>query len=278
MKLYWNTCILLILFSINSFCQVNGDSLKVLKKQFESFEYQKVITRANQLLIKKDTISKSNLKEIYRMKGISHFSINQDDSARYSFRQILKLDSTYNLDSSKTSPKIVAFFNEIKNNFRKEQSERRILEAAKRDTVYIPQYVRNIDSEDNLKHAIAQSIIFPGWGHFHQGYIAKGWIFTTLTLATLGSTIYFIYDTNKRRKEYLDQTNFAQILTKYNSYNTAFHKRNISIFALAAVWLYTQIDLLFISNNKHDKIQTVYMPQMNYDGFRGIQLNYQISF
>ena len=78
MKLYWNTCILLILISINSFCQVNGDSLKILRKQFESFEYQKVITRANQLLTKKDTISKANLKEIYRMKGISHFSINQD--------------------------------------------------------------------------------------------------------------------------------------------------------------------------------------------------------
>jgi TM2 domain-containing membrane protein YozV len=278
MNFYWNTCILIILFSINSFCQVNGDSLKILKKQFESFEYQKVITRANQLLIRKDTISKANLKEIYRMKGISHFSINQDDSARYSFRQILKLDSTYNLDSSKTSPKIVAFFNEIKNNFRKEQTEIRKLEAAKRDTVYIPQYVRNVDSEDNLKHAIAQSIIFPGWGHFHQGYTVKGWIFTTLTLATLSSTIYFIYDTNKRKNEYLNQTNVSQILTKYNSYNTAFHKRNISIFALAAVWLYTQIDLLFISNDSHNKISTVYMPRMNYDGLRGIQLNYQISF
>ena len=219
MKLYWNTCILLILISINSFCQVNGDSLKILRKQFESFEYQKVITRANQLLTKKDTISKANLKEIYRMKGISHFSINQDDSAKYSFRQILKLDSTYNLDSSKTSPKIVAFFNEIKNNYRREQTEIRKLEAAKRDTVYIPQYVRNIDSEDNLKHAIAQSIVFPGWGHFHEGYTLKGWIFSTLTLATLGSTIYFIYDTNKRKNEYLDQTNVSLILSKYNSYN-----------------------------------------------------------
>ena len=245
----WITCTLLILISINSFCQVNSDSLKVLRKQFESFEYQKVISRANELLTRKDTISKANLKEIYRMKGISYFSINQDDSARYSFRQILQLDSTYNLDSSKTSPKIVSFFIEIKNNFRKEQIEKRKLAAAKTDTVYIPQYIRNVGSEENLKHAIAQSIIFPGWGHFHRGYTVKGLIFTTLTLATLGSTIYFIYDTNKRQKEYLDQTEVSQILTKYNGYNSAFRKRNISIFALAAVWLYTQIDLLFISND-----------------------------
>ena len=275
----WITCTLLILISINSFCQVNSDSLKVLRKQFESFEYQKVISRANELLTRKDTISKANLKEIYRMKGISYFSINQDDSARYSFRQILQLDSTYNLDSSKTSPKIVSFFIEIKNNFRKEQIEKRKLAAAKTDTVYIPQYIRNVGSEENLKHAIAQSIIFPGWGHFHRGYTVKGLIFTTLTLATLGSTIYFIYDTNKRQKEYLDQTEVSQILTKYNGYNSAFRKRNISIFALAAVWLYTQIDLLFISNDDNiDKAQTVSIPQMNYDGLRGIQLNYQIAF
>ncbi len=274
----WITCTLLFLFSINIFCQINGDSLKILRKQFESFEYQKVINRANQLLARKDTISNANLKEIYRMKGISHFSINQDDSARYSFRQILMLDSTYNLDSSKTSPKIVAFFNDIKNNFRKEQIEIRRLVEARTDTVFIPQYVRNITSEENLKQAAAESLIFPGLGHFRMGYTAKGWIFTTLTVATLGSTIYFIYDTNKRRRDYMAQSSTSLILSKYNSYNSAFHKRNISILALAAVWLYTQIDLLFISNDNHNKLQTVSIPQMDYDGLRGIQLSCQIVF
>ncbi len=76
----------------------------------------------------------------------------------------------------------------------------------------------------------------------------------------------------------MDQTVPQNILTKYNSYNSAFHKRNFSILALAAVWLYTQIDLLFISNDVHDKTQTVYMPQMNYDNFRGVQLSYQLAF
>ena len=76
----------------------------------------------------------------------------------------------------------------------------------------------------------------------------------------------------------MDQTNTSAILSKYNSYNSAFHKRNISIIALAAVWLYTQIDLLFISNDTHQKLQTVSIPQMNYDNLRGIQLSYQLSF
>ena len=274
----WITCTLFFLFSINIFCQINGDSLKTLKKQFESFEYQKVINSANILLTGKDTISKANLKEIYRMKGISHFSINQDDSARYSFRQILQLDSTYNLDSSKTSPKIVAFFNDIKNNYRKEQIEIRKLATARTDTVYVPQYVRNINSEENLKKSIALSIIFPGVGHLTRGYTLKGWIFTTLTAAALGSTIYFIHDTNKKHREYMNQTDPSSILSKYNNYNSAYHKRNISIIALAAVWLYTQIDLLFISYDTPQKLQTVSIPQMNYDNLRGIQLSYQLSF
>ncbi|MFZ0452930.1 MAG: hypothetical protein WCE54_08135 [Ignavibacteriaceae bacterium] len=274
----WIICTLFFLFSINIFCQINGDSLKTLKKQFESFEYQKVINSANKLLAGKDTISKANLKEIYRMKGISHFSINQDDSAKYSFREILKLDSTYSLDSSKTSPKIVAFFNDIKKNFRNEQIEIRKLAEARTDTVYVPQYVRNINSEENLKKSIALSIIFPGVGHLARGYTVKGWIFTALTAATLGSTIYFTYDTNRRQKDYMNQTQPSLISSKYNSYNSAFKKRNLSIIALAAVWLYTQIDLLFISNDSQNKTQTVSIPQMNYDNLRGIQLGYQISF
>jgi hypothetical protein len=212
------------------------------------------------------------------MKGISHFSINEDDSAKYSFRQILKLDSTYSLDSSKTSPKIVSFFNDIKNNYRKEQIEIRKLAAARTDTVFVPQYVRNINSEENLKTSIALSIIFPGVGHLTRGYTVKGWIFTALTAATLGSTIYFTYETNRKQRDYMNQTQASLIATKYKSYNTAFKKRNLSIIALAAVWLYTQIDLLFISNNAQNKIQTVSLPQMNYNNLRGIQLSYQLSF
>jgi hypothetical protein len=277
MKIFWITCTLSIFISINCFSQVNSDSLSLLKKQFESFDYKAAINSANRFLAKKDTINKANLKEIYRMKGISHFSISQDDSARYSFRQILFMDSTYNLDSSKNSPKIVAFFNGLKKDFLKEQSEIKKLAASKADTVYIPQYVRDINSEGNLKHAIAQSLIFPGWGHLHRGFEVKGWIFTTLTLATLGSTIYFIYDSNKRRKDYLAQDETSAILSKYNGYNSAFHKRNISILALAAVWLYAQIDLLFISDNNNN-VQTVYLPQLDYNNLKGFQFSYHLSF
>ncbi len=185
------TCTLVFLLSINIFSQINGDSLKILKKQFESFEYQKAINRANQLLAGKDTISKANLKEIYRMKGISHFSINQDDSARYSFRQILKLDSTYNLDSSKTSPKIVAFFNDIKNNFRKEQVEIRKLAAARTDTVYVPQYVRNINSEENFKAGDRAVTNIPWVGSFASGLYCKGMDFCFLNCCYFGFNYIF---------------------------------------------------------------------------------------
>jgi hypothetical protein len=278
MKIFWAACALIFFCSINSFSQVNNDSLKVIKKEFESFEYQKVINDVNKLLVRKDTISKNNLKEIYRMKGISHFSINQDDSARKSFIQILQIDSSFNLDTSKTSPKIVTFFNDLKKNFLSEQAEKRKLSEVKIDTVYIPQYKRNISSEQNLKHAVAQSIIFPGWGHFHRGYTLKGWIFTSLTAATLASSIYFIIDTNKKHKDYLNQTMTDDILAKYHTYNLAYYGRNYSLIALAAVWLYAQIDLLFISNDNYHEVQTVSLPQFYYDGYNGIQLSYHFSF
>lgn len=270
--------IFFLLLSSMSFSQQESDSLNLLKKEFETFNYQKVITTANNLLTHKTALDSNERKEIYRMKAVSHFSISQDDSAKNSFIEILKIDSAFNLDSSKTSPKIISFFMKIKNDYlnitRKEPEKPKV----KTDTLFVPKYIRNIESENNLKNSLARSLIFPGWGHFYRGYTTKGLIFTTLTLAALGSTIYFIVDSNQKEKEYSNQIDPNLIQSKYHDYNLSYYRRNISIISLAAVWLYSQIDLLFISNGEENPLNTVYIPKLDYNSLQGIQLSYKISF
>lgn len=269
---------ILLFFCSVLFAQEQNDSLSALKKNFESFNFKEVIKLSNDLLLQRDSLPINDVKEIYRMKAISHFSLNQSDSSKNSFIEILKIDSSFNLDSSKTSPKIISFFRDIKADYINIITKRPSEPKIKIDTVYIPQYIQNVESEIQLKNSLARSLILPGWGHFYQGYTAKGWIFTTLTIAALGSTIYYIIDTQKKEDKYLEQVTPDEIRSKYHDYNLSYYRRNISIICLAAVWLYSQIDLLFISNDDDSNINTVYIPKLEYNSLTGIQISYKLSF
>jgi hypothetical protein len=98
-----------------------------------------------------------------------------------------------------------------------------------------------------INSAIAKSLIVPGWGHLHLKNNTKGWILTTASTAILGSMIYFILDANKKENNYLAETNATLIQQKYGDYNSSYKIRNLLIASYAAIWLYSQIDILFFS-------------------------------
>jgi hypothetical protein len=271
--------LIIFIFSFSIvFAQQTTDSLKTIRKYFESFEYSKVINEANKLLEKKGSIKENEVIEIYRMKGISLFSMNKDDSAKSSFVNILSIDPGYQLDTNKTSPKIVTFFNQIKKNYVVKANQPKQNVIVKTDTLYIPRYYVDITAEKELRLSIAKSMIFPGWGHFAMGYKDKGLLFSSLTVLALTSTIYFIMDANKKKKDYYAETDVTKILSKYNDYNQAYLKENISIVALALIWAYTQFDLLFISSETNPPIYGGNLPILQYNNQKGIQVSYKFSF
>lgn len=236
----------IITASFNLFAQSGKDSLSILKNQLESFNYKGVIESADKMIEHKEKLSKSSLIEIYRMKGIAEFSLSDLESAKATFLSLLAIDTSYILDSSNTSPKIIAYFNQTKQNYLAG------LAAVpkpgiiiKTDTVVI----HDGTSSAYLKQALIRSLIFPGLGHFYLNQSLKGITFTSLTVISLTSMIYYITDSNKRQKDYLNSSDNTIIQSKYNQYNTSYKMRNISILTLAAVWLYSQIDLLFFSNS-----------------------------
>ncbi|MCB0732713.1 MAG: hypothetical protein KDC88_16940, partial [Ignavibacteriae bacterium] len=106
---------------------------------------------------------------------------------------------------------------------------------------------------DDFHTAVAKSLIIPGWGHLQLENSTKGWILTSVSTVTLGSMIYFVFDANSKEKDYLAETNANMISLKYNDYDKSYKIRNSLIAAYAAVWLYSQIDLLFFSNNLRSK-------------------------
>ena len=272
--------ILLIIFLltiVKIFPQQQEDSLKILTENFKSFEYGNVIQIANKLISSKKDFNKDDLKEIYLMKGIAHYSLQEDDAAERSFINILQIDTSYVLDSSKTSPKIIAFYSDVKENYLERLRLRN--QNIVIDTLVVTKVVPDYEMQDRIKYSIARSVVLPGWGHIYNGEKTKGILLTTFSIAALGASVYLWFETNNKESDYLQEKNVPQIADKYDEYNFFYKMRNISILTYAVIWIYSQIDLLFFSDfDKNENPGTSYLPEVNINPLTGINFNYKIHF
>jgi hypothetical protein len=270
----------IILFSDISFSQEVDEIINNVEEEFKNFEYAEVIRDSENLLRIKRALTNQQLFEIYTMKGIAHYTLAEDDNTRECFLEILKIDSSYSLDESRISPKIISFFNTVKQeyiqNLPEPEPEVKTVEIIKVDTVFIPKIIKDVESETMLKNSMIRSVILPGSGHLYNGVSTKGWILVSLSALSLGSSIYFIIDTNKKEKEYLQERSRNLIEDKYNSYNISYRMKNISLSLFAAVWLYSQLDLLFFSDDEpSDFLNSVSLGTFHHNQ---IIFSYQIKF
>ena len=241
---FWSSLLFLIIISYPIFPQQKDSRLESITKNFQSFDYQTVIIEADSLLNTENVLNDSEKVEINRLKGISHYSLLQMRLALNSFINILKLKPNYEMNLTQNSPKIVKYFNEIKENF-KDIMLNKINE--KLNTL-----LKNQRAENNT--ATGYSLLFPGLGHLYHEETTKGWSIISTTIVTLGSSIYFIVDSNSKENDYLNEVEKSQIEIKYKRYNDAYTYRNISLISFAAVWLYAQTDLLFLRENKTGQV------------------------
>jgi hypothetical protein len=263
-----------------SFSQVN-DSINIITENFRNFEYAEVIRLSEYFLRSNENLDNNQLIEIYTMKGIAHYSFGEDYDAKESFISILNLDSSFTLDPTRTSPKIITFYNEIKDEYIKNlseiNSEDKPSQTVRIDTVFIPRILRDVESENKLKNSLVRSLILPGLGHLYNGNTTKGWILTTLSVASIASTIYFVVDSNQKENEYLQERNRSSIEDKYDSYNISNSLKNFSIGSFVVVWLYSQVDLLFFSGNEGSS-QIINLPSLEYFPNRGFEISYRFIF
>jgi hypothetical protein len=253
------------------------DSLSLMKKKFDQFKYVDVITMANKLLLKKVPFTKADILEIYKLKGISHYSLSEDDAAKKSFIEILRIDTSYTLDSTKISPKIISFYTQVKQNYIQQQKEILANTVVRIDTIYVPKLEYDAEHEWRLKNAIARSLIIPGLGHLYLESSFKNVVLTVLGSASLVSSIYYFIRTEDKENKYLVETDPGMIESRYNEYNDSYKRRNISMIAYGVLWLYSQIDLLFFSENDTPK-SIMNKSTLGYNDLRGLTLNFRYSF
>jgi hypothetical protein len=105
-----------LILSISIYSLFDSDEpMEQLQKYYQNSEYEKSIKLAERIL-KNPNISDYDRSKTYIIKGVSEFSSNQFLNARLTFMEYIQFNESGIIDSQNVSPKIIAFFNEIKNN------------------------------------------------------------------------------------------------------------------------------------------------------------------
>ena len=234
---------LLLIFLFFTITEVWGQAVtyEMVKKEFDSFNHEKVIQLSDELL-KGDALSDSLKADVYLMRAVTFYTLDSEINSRASFAEILKIDKNYLPDPSIVSPKIISLFNEVKSAYLKTLSVPGQNDSTK--TIEIPK----VFDSGLMKGSVVRNIILPGWGQLHSGSTVKGIILSVLSVSAASSMIYYISDTNNKENEYLKETNKSIIQEKYNAFNDSYKIRNTLILSYAAIWVLSQLDLFFFSD------------------------------
>ena len=267
------TLILFFLLIIISRAFAQESTIDKVKSEYNSFQYENMIRSSDELLTK-GNLSDSLKVEIYVMRAVAFYSLGNDASTRSSFESILHIRRNFIPDPAQISPKLISIFNEVKTDFIKNNPE----PVSLVDSTTHSQPVK-LFSGDDTKNLILENLGLPGIAQYQLGRNPKGIILTAASAINLGALIYYLIDTKNKENDYLNQTDKALISQKYDLYNKSYKIRNTLIISYALIWIYSQVDLLFLSEDEpNNSQQQTGLIQIQRDLYSDYSINVKIPF
>ncbi|MBK7379519.1 MAG: hypothetical protein IPJ03_11020 [Ignavibacteriales bacterium] len=271
---------LLMLIIATLIVKAQDEGLNNLKSRFQSFNYGGVISLSDTLLKDKKEFSPEKLVQIYLLRGISFYSIAKEDSARSNFIEILNINPEYSPNPSEISPKIINLFEKLRSDFIKIKSNANTKnETPDSITIFLSNPGLLKIEKDIFAQSIIRSALLPGFGHLYLKENFRGWFLTSISAASIGSMIYFIFDSNTKLNSYLNEIDLELIQNKYDRYNSAYKIRNAFIISSVVLWLYAQIDLFFFSDDLFaEKLNLEITSDLFNNSPSNISLNFKFNF
>ena len=213
--------------------QTDSSWLNVMREAYRQLDYARTESAARSVLNTFEGYSINELTEAHTTLGLVMYAQNRQDGARRHFEAALSLDGGLELDSLMVSPKIMAFFEDVR------------AEATSRDRENDPvEIVRYIRQEDPRPAAALRSMIAPGLGQLYKAERKKGWILLGAWGGAVAATTTAHVLRQNARNSYLDARDPLVIAGRYETYNRRHKIRNGLALAAAGIWLYSYIDAL----------------------------------
>ncbi len=223
------------LLSLSSLsAQDRGYDIFQLGYLYDEVKFDQVIVSGRKLLKNPARLDKKELLYIHKYLALSFYNTGQRDSSRSHFYTLLTLDPGFEPDPVQTSPKILSFFQKIKNSFEQDLQAKTVIPY--KDYVFV---------EDIRPAAGWRSLLLPGWGQMYKQQKSKAYLFGgAFVSASLITGIAYIFE-NDLRQKYLNEKNVDQVEARYTDYNTMSKTRRVMEYATLALWAASVADALF---------------------------------
>lgn len=208
--------------------------LEEVRTAYNQLNYEEAEIKANAALSNYQRFTPTQLTEIHKILGIIYFSQNRAAEAKQQFENALSLTPQLSLDPLYVSPKIIEFFNEVKQGWQTKTKEKANSEGE----------IRYLVMQDPRPAAAMRSMLLPGWGQTYKGQRSKGRVLMALWgVGVVGSLVAHIKRQDAEDK-YLSERDPGKIQSRFNTFDT-FHKvRNSLLIFSAGVWIYSYVDAL----------------------------------
>jgi hypothetical protein len=231
-------------------------ALQAIESLYNSGSYIASEVEARRL-IEHGGLDDSAKAEIHRYIAASLIAQGKPELAKERFTMVLHLIPSYTLDPIYTSPKILAIFNEAKEEFRSSKTLKR--------------EVNQVPSAFEHTSVSFRTILFPGWEQLHTGRATSGTVFLGAGIATLGAGIALEFLRSSARQDYLSVTDPSEFNQKYDIYNRYYKAEIASFVAFAIVYVASEIDVFAAVNSPT-------IVQSNLLNGRGASLTFTINF
>ena len=202
-----------------------------LIEEFDRGNIESAEILALKALQKGDFFTLKELETIHLYLGYCYIATGERESARRQFYQALEINPNLKLDPLYISPKILAVFNEAREEFRNAVST-------------VQSHKDNNLAKLNIS-ASWRSLILPGWGQIYKGERKKGYILIGIDFTLLSTLAVLQWKYQNSREKYLDAETSQDIADKYDTYNLYYKARNIAALVSIGLYTYSYLDCMY---------------------------------
>ncbi len=244
------------IFSLQA--QQSGIQALQVKFLYDDLRFEDAIQYGETLLRSGTQLTQKELILIHQYMAFSFFNLGERDSARVHFLTLLSLQPDLKLDPVSTSPKIIEFFEAVRQEYQQLAQEKRL--------VPIKQY---IFLKDRRPDAAWRSALLPGWGQFYKRQKKRGYVLGGLFFGSAAFTLTAYALESKYHRDYLNETEMANIPALYDRYNRWWKTRRTLTVVTALFWAVSFTDALW---SNYPRLQLESAPN------QGMALSFRFSF